>query len=669
MANAKPGPVRADIQGLRALAVGGVIADHLLHWPRGGFVGVDVFFVISGFLITGLLMREFERRGSISFTHFYVRRIKRILPAALFVLFATTAVSYALLGASRFASLAKDVAWSALFGGNWRFAAVGVDYFEQSRPTSPVQHYWSLAVEEQFYVVWPWLMLGLLLLGMHTRWWGAGHARLVAGSAIGLLSIMSLVWAVVQTQTNPTYAYFSTLTRVWELGVGAAVALAARPVSRQLRRTPAARRLMAWAGLGGIGVAYLVVPASNFPAPWGLLPVLSTAAVLAAGLVPGAPQPVVLTNRVAGYLGDISYSLYLWHFPVIILLLTVMVGGTTKFQLVAAALILVLSVASFHLLEQPARNREWIRRSGRRVAVPAAGWVAVALACILVVAGSAALRDTVQAGEESARAGPSRCLGAAALDPARSCPLNAPGFLAISPSEAADDTDDAYDCYAARGALMKPCSFGPTTADARRVAVVGDSHAAALLPALWPQLDKVGWRVTAFVGRNCGWASAPGTCTSNSLRHKALTSGQFDLVIAVSRRQPATALHSDVLAARMRATIASGTKVVVVEDNPHVPAELLECVYRVGFGPDRTCDMSRAVAYGDGVDELVRVAHTVKGVGIVPTRDLYCTPQRCPALVGNVLVYRDAGAHVTPAYQRTVAPYLVERVRDAGGME
>jgi len=669
MASVKPGSVRPDIQGLRALAVGGVIADHLVHWPRGGFVGVDVFFVISGFLITGLLMREFERRGSISFTHFYVRRIKRILPAALFVLFATTTVSYALLGANRFSSLVKDVAWSALFGGNWRFAATGVDYFEQSGPMSPVQHYWSLAVEEQFYVVWPWLMLGLLLLGVRARWWGVGHARLVAGSAIVLLSIVSLAWSVVQTQTNPTYAYFSTLTRVWELGVGAAVALSARPLSELLSRAPVARRVVAWTGLGGIGVAYVVVPASNFPAPWGLLPVLSTAAVLAAGLVQGAPQPAVLTNRVAGYLGDISYSLYLWHFPVIILLLTVMVGGTTTFQLAAAALILVLSVASFHVLEQPARNRDWFRRRAGRVVGPAAGWAAAALACILVVAGSVALRGTVQAREESVRAGPSWCLGAAALDPARSCPLNAPEFLAISPSEAAEDTDDAYDCYAARGALMEPCSYGPASSEARRVAVVGDSHAAALLPALWPQLDPVGWRLTAFVGRNCGWASAPGTCASNSLRQKALTSGQFDLVIAVSRRQPATALHSDVLAARMRATVASGTKVVVVEDNPHVPVELLECVNRIGFGPDRVCDMSRAVAYGDGVDELVRVAHRVTGVEVVRTRDLYCAPKRCPALVGNVLVYRDVGAHVTPAYHRTVAPYLVERIRDAAGME
>ncbi len=671
MASAKPAAVRRDIQGLRALAVGGVIADHLLHWPDGGFVGVDVFFVISGFLITGLLMREFERRGSISFTHFYMRRIKRILPAALFVLLVTTALSYALVGAGRFASIVKDAAWSALFSGNWRFAATGVDYFEQSRPTSPVQHYWSLAVEEQFYVVWPWLMLGLLLLGVRTRWWGAGHARRVAGVAIVVLSAVSLAWALVQTQTNPTYAYFSTLTRVWELGAGAAVALAARPLGRRLGRAPLVRQSLAWGGLGGIAVAYVVVPDSNFPAPWGLLPVLSAAAVLAAGLVPEAPQPAVLTNRVANYLGDVSYSLYLWHFPVVVLLPTVMAGGTAIFRVTGAVLIVVLSVASFHLLEQPARQRDWFRRRDGRVVGPSLGWLAAAMACTLVVGGSVALHGSVQARAEPVQTVPSRCLGAAALDPARSCRLNVPGYLAISPSEAASATGDAYMCYAGFGELMEPCSFGPTSANALRVAVVGDSHAAALLPALWPELDKVGWRVTAFVGRNCGWAGPAELCASDRLRRDALTGGQFDLVVAVSRRRPPTSLNPnpELLAARMREVLAAGTKVVVVEDNPDVPAELLECVDRVGFGPARRCDMSRTTAFDGGVDELVRAARGVDGVGVVPTRDLYCTPNRCPALVGNVLVYRDVGGHVTPAYAKTVAPYLVERIRNVAGVD
>jgi hypothetical protein len=282
-----------------------------------------------------------------------------------------------------------------------------------------------------------------------------------------------------------------------------------------------------------------------------------------------------------------------------------------------------------------------------------------------------ALHGVVQARAESVQAGPERCLGAAALDPARSCPLNAPGFLAISPSQAATLTGGAYSCYAAFGELMKPCSSGPNSAKALRVAVVGDSHAAALLPALWPELDKVGWRVTAFVGRNCGWASPADLCASDRLRQEALTSGQFDLVVAMSRRRPADALNlnSEVLAARMREVLATGTKVVVVEDNPNVPAELLECVNRVGFGPARTCDMSRAVAFGDGVDELVVVGRQVDGVGVVPTRDLYCTENRCPALVGNVLVYRDVGAHVTPAYAQTVAPYLVDRIRNVAGLD
>ncbi|WP_447644321.1 acyltransferase family protein [Nocardioides zeae] len=161
---------RRDIQGLRAFAVTAVVLDHLLGWPHGGFVGVDVFFVISGFLITGILLREHERTGTISFVGFYRRRAKRILPASILVLAVTVALSYALVGRLRADSIATDGLWALFFGANWRFTTQATDYFAANGPVSPLQHYWSLAVEEQFYFVWPWLMLGVLaLLAARTR--------------------------------------------------------------------------------------------------------------------------------------------------------------------------------------------------------------------------------------------------------------------------------------------------------------------------------------------------------------------------------------------------------------------------------------------------------------------------------------------------------------------
>src|SRR3984885_13468000 len=292
---------RADIQGLRAVAVLAVIAYHMAGWPKGSFVGVDIFFVISGYLITGVLVREFESRQTISFLGFYARRIKRILPAGLFVIGATLCATRVLAGIDRYHFAAKDAIAAVLFAANWRFAHTGVNYFNQALPPSPLQHYWSLSVEEQFYFVWPWLMLGLLLIGFRLRFWRREHARLVAGAATALISAVSLWLAFAPTASNPTVAYFSTFDRAWELGLGALIAIAARPLGRWDPRLPL---LVALAGLLGVLVSLFVVRSSpGFPAPWALLPTLSTAAVLGAGAGLQSRSLLPLTNPVSQYLG------------------------------------------------------------------------------------------------------------------------------------------------------------------------------------------------------------------------------------------------------------------------------------------------------------------------------------------------------------------------------
>lgn len=175
--------LRSDIQGLRAFAVIVVILDHLLHWPSGGFIGVDIFFVISGFVITESLLQEQERTGSISFSAFYKRRVKRILPASTLVLVVTVTASFLTYNQSRFISVAWDAVWALFFSGNWHFAAAGTDYFQSGGPVSPLQHYWSLAVEEQFYFVWPWVML--LIFALLSRRSNTGTApRIAVGAAI-----------------------------------------------------------------------------------------------------------------------------------------------------------------------------------------------------------------------------------------------------------------------------------------------------------------------------------------------------------------------------------------------------------------------------------------------------------------------------------------------------
>ena len=671
-ADARRTRYRPDIQGLRAIAVLAVVANHFAGWPRGSFVGVDVFFVISGYLITGILVREFETRRTISFRGFYARRIKRILPAGLFVIGATVCATRVLAGIDRYHFTAADAIAAVLFRANWHFAQTGVNYFNQSLPPSPLQHYWSLSVEEQFYFVWPWLLLGLLLIGLRRRFWRDEHTRLVAGVAIAVICGLSVAWAFADTAHNPRAAYFSTFVRAWELGLGALVALAAQPIARRDVRL---RRVVAQVGLLGVLCSLFVVPSSSgFPAPWALLPTLATAAVLGAGAGLSGRSLLALTNSVSQYLGEISYSVYLWHFPVVVLIVTVFPQYSAAYWLVGLVLIFGLSVASFHLLEDPARRGTWFsRRPGRRP-VPSAGWLRYAAACavtgliagagLLVVRAIAPTRlvlsTPVLIGHT--QDDPLGCTGAAALDPRHRCAsLNTGNRVAPLPGQLPDDTGGAYACYAYLRQPMHPCGYGSRRPDAIRVALVGDSHAAALLAALEPQLRAMNWHLTAFIGQTCGWLP-PGLspdCPGLSLIQRDLLRGHYAVVVSTEIRVYTNSVADHLEA--MRPVAATGARIVVVEDDPSVSPASTACVDRITYSATGGCGTSVAIGYQDP-DRLALAAERIPGARVVRTRRFYCRDGFCPATIGNVLVYRDTAAHVTASYARTVSPYLLEAI-------
>lgn len=360
---------RRDIQGLRALAVLAVIGAHAVGWPRGGFVGVDVFFVVSGFLITGALLREVQLTGGIRLGAFAGRRARRILPLAVVVLAAATASAFLVFNRARAEQTLLDALWSAGFAANWRFAAVGTDYFHADDAVSPLQHFWSLAVEEQFYLVWPLLLLLVVSLLPVARRRSAAAAGAVAMLAAVVVAV-SFAWALLQSADAAVPAYFSTFTRAWELALGALLA-AAVPLLRRI--PPVVGGLASWTGLAGLVVAFAVIDpeAGGFPAPWAALPVAATALVLAGG-VPGDPRHrhlFPLTNPVSVFAGDVSYSLYLWHFPVIVFAAVLLPArdATTALMLAITA---VLAVASYHLVERPFRFAPYGRSAVRGVQTP-----------------------------------------------------------------------------------------------------------------------------------------------------------------------------------------------------------------------------------------------------------------------------------------------------------
>lgn len=379
---AHPG-FRPDIQGLRAVAVGLVVLNHFFGWPGGGFIGVDVFFVISGFLISDLLLRELRLSGRISMREFYARRMRRIFPMAVVVLAATVAVAYALFTPQRADSTAIDALWAFFFVENWHLAAVGTDYFRMGDAISPVQQYWSLSVEEQYYLVWPLMLIGIAAVA---TWLFRNRYRLpnvwrlkqtgsverlrlkLVVSTLTLIVAASFAWAVIQTMTEPTVAYFSTLTRAWELGAGAllAVLIYQRPTAASAR----SRGIIVATGLATIFISALFISEGvGFPGPWAALPVLGTLLVLRFGVGSDGPATKFLGMAPMQYVGKISYSLYLWHFPVMVFLFS-LVAPSVVSATVGIGLSVALAGLSYVLIEDPVRRSQWLTKRSERSSAP-----------------------------------------------------------------------------------------------------------------------------------------------------------------------------------------------------------------------------------------------------------------------------------------------------------
>lgn len=520
-----PGPAqygqhfRPDIQGLRGIAVLLVVSYHALGVPQGGFVGVDTFFVISGFLITGILAREVERDGRLSIARFYVRRARRILPAALVVIAVTLAAAFIVWFPARSWSVAADALASSTFVENWHLIGVDTVYLNATEPSSPLQHFWSLAVEEQFYALWP-LMMVLGAAPLARRLLGRRAVLVLAVS----LTALSMVIAAVETLVSPGTVYFDSVSRAWELGVGALVALAA-PVTRRwdLRVV----RTVFTVGLVVIvGSAFGTPPDTAFPWPLAILPVSGAAAVMAAGGRAGRVT-VLLSNRPLRWLGGISYSLYLWHVPALVI-----VGSLVRAPW-GGALAVVVSVVAAMLSERcierpfrhPSPGREGRRGSRPRLRRATDVSIGVVMVTMLVLLGGGQLR-----GPEVFRSGSAL---ASALGRQPSAPLPGPvDVLSPADLQAALDTSttelptsvrtDELMALARSESLApallaggcrnglrdadierpRKCSWGAAEAEHTAV-VVGDSIALSWTPAIRAALGR-GWRVEAM-----GFASCP----------------------------------------------------------------------------------------------------------------------------------------------------------------
>ncbi|GAA4670255.1 acyltransferase family protein [Frondihabitans cladoniiphilus] len=709
---------RLDVQGLRALAVAAVVLDHVFAWPAGGFVGVDVFFVLSGFLITALLVREAERTGRISIVDFYRRRVKRILPAALLVLIVVLVAAKVEFLATRFTTTLTDAVSAVTFSANWHFAAAGTDYFQKDAAPSPLQHFWSLSVEEQFYLVWPILIIATLLVLRAFGRTASGHSAQISLVVIlGCMTTASFVWALTESASSPTVAYFSTYSRAWELGLGSLVAVTL-PLWRRLPRTLGG--LLSWLGLAGVIASFVLVSDDlPFPAPWAVLPVLATALVLIGGSRPDAPRLIPIANTVTTFVGDISYSLYLWHLPVFVFV----AGGETDASprvlagVVAASL--GLATVTYLLVERPiigsrllarrgsgsARDVAWstsVRRSYRTVGLAALTTLVVILSTMAVVDGrgggreSAVAVDTPVAGPTSLAAGadsttaepvPEGSYGpaVAALQTELTAALASATWPALSPSAdtiIGQENSRVYAC-----GILDPsrksseCRWGRSSAPTK-VMVAGDSTSVHYLEALADLAESAG--TTQIVQRSafaCPFidirtmnddlaqldkCEKQNTATIAAVDEEEpdyllITNSYQDWKNATTKRTVTAQEWSAGLTSYLDRIDTTKTKVVILPPPPS-GKPLAQCFK--DSGSPRKCDTRPDARYRllSGIDrELV----TAKGGTFAESLPLFCVSGSCPAFAGTTVVREDA-VHLAPAFERKVEPALRELLQTAG---
>ena len=686
---------RPDIQGLRAVAVLLVIAHHIAPGLlTGGYLGVDVFFVVSGYLITALLLREADRDGRVSLAGFYARRARRILPAATLVTVVTVLGSLSTLSLLRTQTVLVDALWATGFAANVRLALTGTDYFAQGQPPSPLRHYWSLAVEEQFYLLWPLLLLLLVVL-VRRRGGGAAELRRDAGVMLGVVIAGSLAWSVWATYASPTTAYFSTFTRAHELAIGAACAL----LPRTLRLPGTAREVLAVLGLAGIGVTALVYTLeTDFPGVAALLPVLATAALVVAG--EGAGDRPSLVGRVLGSaplvrVGDWSYSLYLWHWPVIVLVRSNLGPerfGSIVVRLLTLAVVVLLSWATYRFVETPFRTgRPWQRVPRALTIYP----VSVAAVLVVVVASQQVMSyrlgefsdepaiTTTDYDREVVGPDPYVALVRAstlAAEEGRPVPSRlVPGLLDLR-SQTAQLGDCDY-----RTGTTELCAIGDPDAD-RAIVVLGDSHARALSPAIEEIGAQEGYRVYVLVYSGCmasdltqverSTGRAWEGCESfKDWALRTITDLAPDLVVvstsAARVQDPAT---GDIVAGspelkRYHALLREGWstlfteldavagEVAVVGNTPKLPRETGVCL-SLGH-PDLGDCAFEPGTYAEREARTSFAAARDAGVRAVDAGRWFCSEGLCPSVVGDFITMRDS-EHMTPDYARWLAPAVAD---------
>ncbi|HEX6995344.1 MAG TPA: acyltransferase family protein [Gammaproteobacteria bacterium] len=595
---------RPDIQGLRAIAVLLVIVYHAgASWLPGGFVGVDVFFVISGFLITSLLLREAARSGTVSLVDFYARRARRLLPAATLVIVATTLAASFVYSPITLKEYAYAAFASSLYASNIWFARASTDYFaaDDGIESNPLLHTWSLGVEEQFYLVWPLLVL------LAARSGGDVRRRLVI--TLMVIDVASFAGSVLLTRYSQPWAFFGSPTRAWEFAGGGLLAL-----SESSRPSERARSALGVLGVLALALsAVLYYDGMSFPGTAAALPVIGSMLILLAG--PGSATGRALSIRPMQFVGDMSYSLYLWHWPVLIF-------WPAAHKQLALVAIFAFSWATWRFVENPVRYRS-LRLSSRALT---AG-LALTLCSSISAAGANAVAESYLRSPEY------RTL------------VESIKAVARIYEDGCNTTLYESDPHA--------CVYGAPDAE-RTMIVFGDSHAAHWFPALERIATEHGWRFVPLTKGACpsvfhepyrpGFGRPFYECIEWRQRALAVIEEEHpDLLIVSNLERGATYWGDGQGIQQLLARVARiSERVVVLRTVPRPSRDASECVFSacsVHLRPRPPIDL------------------TYENVSTADVSDTICPVDPCPMVADGVMKYRDRH-HLSAPYSQMLAPAL-----------
>lgn len=648
----KPTTWRADIDGLRTLAIALVVVYHVWFGRVSG--GVDVFLLVSAFLLTASFLRAADTVGWGHTGRFWVRRFARLLPAAAVTIGGVLAFTLVMRPASAWRETWEQ-SWASLFYvQNWQLASTSVDYYARRETfPSPLQHFWSLSVQGQVFVIWPLLILAAIALAR--RW--AADPRLVLAVTFGVVFVASFTWSLIATATQQQVAYFDTGARLWEFALGSLAALAI-PLLRVPKPLAA---LLAWAGvIGLVTCGFVLDVGAAFPGVPALWPTLSAVCLLVAGVSVAKTLPTRFLSSVPMVrLGRIAYALYLVHWPVLIAYMVL--RDRTEVGLPGGVVIIAVSLVLAWLLhryvERPAGT--WAR-TGKRQATVIVGSVLV----VAVPLGGWQFADQVRASMASPELNP----GAAVLLPFSAATAVDDAPIVPSGAQLDDEWIGLDDKCSGRylpnaGALRESCDVRLAGSESPVALIIGDSHAQQWLGAVSPITDEAGWNLVAVMRAGCGYG-APDRDEDCLAWQEQATQYAIDLrpdvVVLMGSRAEADSAGEYVpqdLPRRVEQLAAAGSQILLVRDNPRFGYDMFACVERYGPQGDR-CRVPRSEALAPEYPaEPLTAAESVHAADL---SDYLCPEDVCESVIGNVAVYLDDN-HLTGSYARSLSvPLKVE---------